>query len=200
MRTVNSDFLLDVFGVYYPPLRKLFFRLGYKDVKSCVVTIAEMSFSQYLRLLVSASQDIGNQQPLNEVQLLTTVCDTQESLKKYSTEFENAVSRSQLDSSMARRERLRVASKKPKTVKLVSFTFQRNPDVVGEVLEKAHGHCQRCGKPAPFLRKTDHSPYLEVHHIKPLAENGEDTIENAIALCPNCHRELHYGESFISIK
>jgi len=22
---------------------------------------------------------------------------------------------------------------------------------------------------------------------------GEDTIENAMALCPNCHREMHYG-------
>ncbi|MEY8786001.1 HNH endonuclease [Citrobacter freundii] len=22
---------------------------------------------------------------------------------------------------------------------------------------------------------------------------GEDSVENAIALCPNCHREAHYG-------
>ena len=22
---------------------------------------------------------------------------------------------------------------------------------------------------------------------------GEDTVENAIATCPNCHREAHYG-------
>ncbi|PUZ91439.1 hypothetical protein DC365_24640, partial [Vibrio vulnificus] len=21
-----------------------------------------------------------------------------------------------------------------------------------------------------------------------------DTVENSIALCPNCHRELHFGE------
>ena len=22
---------------------------------------------------------------------------------------------------------------------------------------------------------------------------GEDTIYNTVAICPNCHRELHYG-------
>ena len=27
-----------------------------------------------------------------------------------------------------------------------------------------------------------------------LADGGADTVENAIAVCPNCHRELHYGE------
>jgi 5-methylcytosine-specific restriction protein A len=36
---------------------------------------------------------------------------------------------------------------------------------------------------------------LEVHHKTPLSARGEDTVENAIALCANCHRELHYGAS-----
>ena len=26
-----------------------------------------------------------------------------------------------------------------------------------------------------------------------LSNDGEDTVENAEALCPNCHREKHYG-------
>jgi len=29
--------------------------------------------------------------------------------------------------------------------------------------------------------------------LKTLANGGSDTIENTIALCPNCHREFHYG-------
>jgi 5-methylcytosine-specific restriction protein A len=37
-------------------------------------------------------------------------------------------------------------------------------------------------------------PYLEVHHIKRLADKGSDTTTNSIAVCPNCHRELHYGD------
>jgi len=44
-----------------------------------------------------------------------------------------------------------------------------------------------------FIRKKDNTPYLEVHHKIQLAEGGEDSIENAIAVCPNCHRELHFG-------
>jgi len=45
-------------------------------------------------------------------------------------------------------------------------------------------------------------PYLEVHHWTPLAEGGLDTIENAAALCPNCHKQAHFGEhkEFIRMK
>lgn len=57
-------------------------------------------------------------------------------------------------------------------------------------LERAEGKCQLCDKPAPFLKK-DGAPYLEVHHIDYLANNGSDTIENVAALCPNCHRKMH---------
>ncbi|AWV01316.1 hypothetical protein DM992_11800 [Burkholderia sp. JP2-270] len=53
--------------------------------------------------------------------------------------------------------------------------------------------CGGCGKPAPFQRKSTGRPYLEVHHVLPLAQGGHDTVANAIALCPNCHREQHYG-------
>jgi 5-methylcytosine-specific restriction protein A len=70
--------------------------------------------------------------------------------------------------------------------------YQRNPDVVAAVLERANGHCERCRNPAPFLR-SDGTPYLEVHHSIGLADGGPDTVANALALCPNCHRELHYG-------
>jgi 5-methylcytosine-specific restriction enzyme A len=26
-----------------------------------------------------------------------------------------------------------------------------------------------------------------------LADDGPDIVENAVALCPNCHRRLHHG-------
>ncbi|OOL15317.1 hypothetical protein BXQ27_32765, partial [Klebsiella aerogenes] len=26
-----------------------------------------------------------------------------------------------------------------------------------------------------------------------LSNGGEDSVENAIALCPNCHRQAHFG-------
>lgn len=38
-------------------------------------------------------------------------------------------------------------------------------------------------------------PYVEVHHIKRLADGGEDTLKNIACLCPNHHREIHFGEN-----
>jgi 5-methylcytosine-specific restriction enzyme A len=93
-----------------------------------------------------------------------------------------------------RTERLRVADPTPKKIFTYQITFQRNPDVVAEVLRRAGGHCEDCGSPAPFIRTSDGTPYLEVHHIIFLADGGEDTVPNAQALCPNCHRRKHFGQ------
>ena len=70
----------------------------------------------------------------------------------------------------------------------------RNADVISAVLERAAGHCERCHNAAPF-RRPDGTPYLGIHHkIRP-ADDGLDTVTNALALFPNCHREAHYGLS-----
>ncbi len=114
-------------------------------------------------------------------------------LKQQHEEFEKAVVRSSNDDVKARRERLKVAPAKPETRVVTTTVFVRNPDVVAEVLYQAKGCCQRCKKPAPFQRISDGTPYLEVHHKLPLALDGEDNVGNAIALCPNCHREMHFG-------
>jgi predicted HNH restriction endonuclease len=93
-----------------------------------------------------------------------------------------------------RQVRLKKAGKqKPKKIAVSVWVYSRNPDVVAEVLQQANGKCGSCGMKAPFRRRTDNTLYLEVHHKKQLARGGEDTVENAIALCPNCHREKHYG-------
>lgn len=75
----------------------------------------------------------------------------------------------------------------------MSVSFDRNPDVVAEILIRAKGHCEDCKNPAPLNRRSDNSPYLEVHHIKRLSDGGEDTVADAVALCPNCHRRAHYA-------
>jgi 5-methylcytosine-specific restriction protein A len=89
--------------------------------------------------------------------------------------------------------RLAAAEKHPKTQMVTTTVFIRNPYVVAEVLHRAQGKCEKCGHEAPFLRAKDGTPYLEVHHQILLSEGGEDTVENAIALCPNCHRQVHFG-------
>lgn len=97
------------------------------------------------------------------------------------------------ESPESRKRFLDKAPKKPERKTVETTIFVRNPYVVAEVLDRARGNCERCKSTAPFLRKSDGSPYLEVHHKIPLSEDGDDTVENAIALCPNCHRELHFG-------
>ena len=114
--------------------------------------------------------------------------------------FQDQVKKSLADSSAERKKRLKKAAKKPKPkARVVTTTvYDRNPDVVADVLERANGFCEaeNCKTPnrkAPFIRRKDDTPYLEVHHKIRLADGGDDTVDNAIALCPNCHRQEHFG-------
>jgi 5-methylcytosine-specific restriction endonuclease McrA len=107
--------------------------------------------------------------------------------------FTKGVQTSQEVDAEVRQRRLQTAPKVPKCIEVVTYAYLRNPDVVVEVLLRAKGKCESCRRTAPFVRRSDNSPYLEVHHRIPLANGGEDTVENAEALCPNCHRARHYG-------
>lgn len=104
-----------------------------------------------------------------------------------------AVVQAMKDGAAARRRRLTAANKLPKTQIATVRVFIRNPDVIADVLELAGGICGGCKNTAPFLRRSDETPYLEVHHKVQLSNGGEDTVANAIALCPNCHRKQHFG-------
>jgi hypothetical protein len=107
--------------------------------------------------------------------------------------FVSATDQALRDGVGARRARLERANPKPGVRFVMTRVFVRNPDVVAEVLHRAQGRCETCHDEAPFNSRSTGEPYLEVHHRIPLADNGLDTVENAIALCPNCHRYCHYG-------
>lgn len=68
--------------------------------------------------------------------------------------------------------------------------YARNEYVVEYAKRLANGVCQLCDQPAPFKDQKG-IPYLETHHIVWLAQGGEDTIFNTVALCPNCHKRMH---------
>lgn len=68
--------------------------------------------------------------------------------------------------------------------------YDRDPWVSEYAKRRANGICQLCELPAPFLNKRE-IPYLETHHITWLSKGGDDTAENTVALCPNCHRKMH---------
>ncbi len=68
--------------------------------------------------------------------------------------------------------------------------YNRNSGVREIVRKRAEGICELCEKKAPFNNPKG-EPFLEVHHIDYLCDNGHDSPENAAALCPNCHRKMH---------
>ena len=71
-------------------------------------------------------------------------------------------------------------------------SFKRDPEVIAWAKQRAGGVCELCEQEAPFRDRND-QPYLETHHIVPLAQEGPDTPDNTVAICPNCHRECHHG-------
>lgn len=71
------------------------------------------------------------------------------------------------------------------------WTYSRDPRVRDAVLRRANGQCEFCGQ-LGFM-KPDGTRYLESHHVIALASDGEDRPTNVIALCPNDHREAHFG-------
>jgi len=83
-------------------------------------------------------------------------------------------------------------SKQPVRVETTTSAYVRDPAVKAWVLENANGKCELCLQPAPFT-DAQGFPFLEVHHVTMLADGGADTISNAAALCPNCHRRLHFA-------
>ncbi|WP_216624735.1 NUDIX domain-containing protein [Paenibacillus foliorum] len=119
-------------------------------------------------------------------------------VKEYEEQVSKQVDTSRSSNKEDRQKRLAEAPKLPDTVTVTTTAFKRNPDVIVEVLNRSKGICKKCRKPAPFLRR-DLTPYLEVHHIVPLAEGGEDTVKNALALCPNCHREVHHAADVTNV-
>jgi 5-methylcytosine-specific restriction endonuclease McrA len=77
-------------------------------------------------------------------------------------------------------------------------SWPRDPRVAAEALARAGGSCEAaCGVPA-FRGRAGGSPYLEAHHLVPLARQGSygsrlDVPANVVALCPRCHSLLHHA-------
>jgi 5-methylcytosine-specific restriction protein A len=69
--------------------------------------------------------------------------------------------------------------------------FDRSAEVRRLALRRAGGKCELCHSPG--FKMPGNRVYLETHHIDALADGGFDTPANVVALCPNHHREAHYG-------
>ncbi|SHG68945.1 HNH endonuclease [Halobaculum gomorrense] len=72
-------------------------------------------------------------------------------------------------------------------------SYTRSDLVRDFALRMSEGVCQACMEDAPFISKAG-EPFLEVHHLYRVSDGGVDDPENVIAICPNCHREVHNGQ------
>ena len=78
-------------------------------------------------------------------------------------------------------------------VQIGSSTAMRSVPVTASTGIPKKGRCKLCGSSAPSPRP-EGRPYLEIQQVNHLADGGADTPDNAVALCPVCHREAHYGD------
>ena len=82
------------------------------------------------------------------------------------------------------------------------FLFKRNRHLVKQALEKSQYKCDIDRTHKTFITKNN-KPYMEAHHLIPLSSqelfntSGLDSVANIVCICPNCHRNLHYGKDII---
>lgn len=83
-------------------------------------------------------------------------------------------------------------------IKREATVIPRSQEVRRRALERAGGFCEFCG--ARGFTLANGAIYLETHHVIPLAEDGPDIEWNVVAICPNDHRRVHYGEDRADIR
>jgi 5-methylcytosine-specific restriction protein A len=71
------------------------------------------------------------------------------------------------------------------------YSYKRDPKVRAHVIKRSNGRCEYCGSPGFLMANGDR--YIEAHHVIALSQQGPDTPQNVIALCPDHHREAHFG-------
>lgn len=76
--------------------------------------------------------------------------------------------------------------------------YQRNLLEGRKAKDFANYVCEYDNKHITFENNYDNKPYIEAHHLIPMATQGLfeyniDFADNIICLCPNCHRRFHYG-------
>lgn len=120
-------------------------------------------------------------------------CPNNETLIQNEKKLEKSISRKTIQEIKELAiEKSKLNEKKNLVRKVSTYNYERSLVIREYVKELANGICQLCDNKAPFEVKG--KPFLHVHHIEYLANGGTDTIENAIAVCPNCHAKIHLLE------
>ena len=115
--------------------------------------------------------------------------------KEYINEYEKEKKKQvkKLSVDQLKNQAVKSSSKTSSYRQAISKQYTRNQSIARYTKLKANGICELCEKPAPFFDK-DGEPYLESHHVVWLERGGADSIDNTVALCPNCHKKMHVVE------
>lgn len=88
--------------------------------------------------------------------------------------------------------------KDPERQARLSLTIERGA-VGRKVKREREGRCQFCealGLPTVAFHKKNGTPYAEAHHVVPVSAMVPGSLDraNIVVLCPNHHRQAHYGD------
>lgn len=82
----------------------------------------------------------------------------------------------------------------------ISHGIPRDAQKKANALMKAKFKCECDENHETFICRTTNKPYVEAHHLIPMEYYDEfeysiDVEANIVALCSNCHREIHHGKN-----
>lgn len=134
------------------------------------------------------------------IKLINTIKEAIPDIREINSSYEVRERKSFRRSNKEIEEKNEVYKKKPVSIReTTSVTYERDSDIIEYAKRRANGTCELCKKRLDFEDKKGR-PFLEIHHIKWLSKGGEDTIDNTVALCPNCHRRMHVKNDLTDIK
>ncbi|WP_186077778.1 MrcB family domain-containing protein [Burkholderia gladioli] len=78
--------------------------------------------------------------------------------------------------------------------------YKRNPRKAASAFRAAGFKCEVDSSHVTFTSRSTSNQYVEAHHLIPMKHQRDssyslDVKANIIALCPTCHRLLHYGHA-----
>lgn len=128
---------------------------------------------------------IGLQKDPDVLQVLKAALSQLNPTPKTDEELAEEMPLKELEKTAAKR-----SSKPVEQKEVTTKQYSRDPYISELAKRLANGKCELCGQPAPF-KDSKGKPYLETHHVVWLSKGGSDSVDNTVALCPNCHRKMH---------
>lgn len=78
--------------------------------------------------------------------------------------------------------------------------WKRDASIAKEAIIKANYLCEIDNSHNTFISAITNKNFVEAHHLLPMNHQGDfsyslDVPGNIVALCPNCHREIHHAKA-----